>query len=378
MKPQSLQKKVGQLFIVGVPGTTLDRSKIELLEKLGLGGVVLFSHNYENLEQLVDLTNSIQKSLTAEAHGGLPGWIAVDHEGGRVQRFKEPFTVFPPQKVWGELNSPKTCFEAGFVMAKELRACGVNLNFAPVVDVFQHSTPTIGDRAYSNSPELVSTLGSATVRGLLKGNVFAVAKHFPGHGAIAEDTHAELPVCNKSVEELESLDWVPFKRIFRSRVEGIMTAHILYPQIDPDRPATLSRKILQDYLRKNMRFSKLIFSDDLEMGALRKRYSLKDSAFLALEAGCDQLLLCHEWNQIEEVHAYIVKAFESGALPMKKLDEIVEKVSETKKRFLNPFVFADKDLAKAVVGAPDFLAVAESIRNKIPVEKGPSTREGGE
>ena len=364
--------------MVGVPGPTLDRSKIELLEKLGLGGVVLFSHNYENLDQLVDLTNSIQKSLTAEAHGGLPGWIAVDHEGGRVQRFKEPFTVFPPQNVWGELNSPKTCFEAGFVMAKELRACGVNLNFAPVVDVYQHPTKAIGDRAYSNSPEVVSTLGSATVRGLLKGNVFAVAKHFPGHGAVSEDSHEDLPICNKSVEELESLDWVPFKRIFRSRVEGIMTAHILYPQIDPDRPATLSRKILQDYLRKNMRYSKLIFSDDLEMGALKKRYSLKDSAFLALEAGCDQLLLCHEWNQIEEVHAYIVKAFESGALPMKKLDEIVEKVSETKKRFLNPFVFADKDLAKAVVGAPDFLAVAESIRNKIPVEKGPSTREGGE
>lgn len=378
MKTQSLEKKVGQLFLVGVPGTSLDRSKLQLLERLGIGGVVLFAHNYESIPQLVELTNSIQKSLTAEALGGLPGWIAVDHEGGRVQRFKDPFTVFPPQSLWGELNSPKTCFEAGFVMAKELRACGVNVNFAPVVDVLQHQTKAIGDRAYSKSPDVVATLGSATVRGLLKGGVFAVAKHFPGHGAVADDSHEDLPICNKNTSELEALDWIPFKKIFRSRVEGIMTAHILYPQIDPDRPATLSRRILQDILRKNMRYSKIIFSDDLEMGALVKKYSLKDSAFLAIEAGCEQILLCHEWNQIEEIHGYIVKAFESGALPMRKLDEIIEKISDTKKRFLTPFGFADRDVATAIVGAPDFKSVAESIRNRIPLEKGPSTAEGGD
>jgi beta-N-acetylhexosaminidase len=373
MKSISIERKVGQLLIVGVPGTSLDRSKLDLLSRFGIGGVVLFSHNYENITQLVELTNSIQKAITGESPEGLPAWICVDHEGGRVQRFKDPFTIFPPAELLGQLNSPKTTFEAGYVMAKELRAVGVNVNFAPVIDLTQEViSKAIKDRAFSSNPETVASLGSAAVRGLLKGGVFPVAKHFPGHGAVPDDSHENLPTCTKSIEELEKSDWIPFRKVFRSRVEGLMTAHILYPKIDADRPATLSRKILGEILRKNMRYSKIIFSDDLEMGALMKRYSLKDAAFLAFEAGCEQLLLCHEWGQIEEVHGYLVKAFQSGALSVKKLDETVEKVLDAKKRFLTPFQYADKDLAQAVVGAPDFKEVALAIKEKRVIEKGPS------
>ena len=374
-KPNNIERKVGQLLMVGVPGLSLDRSKLDFLGRIGIGGVVLFASNYESIDQLVELNNSIQKTVTNEAYQGWPAWIAADHEGGRVQRFKKPFTVFPPQAAWGELNSPKTCFEAGYVMAKELTSCGVNLNFAPVIDVLQHvGTAAIGDRAYSDQAEIVSNLGSATVRGLMKGGIFAVAKHFPGHGSVGVDSHTELPVCNKTVQELETVDWIPFRKVFRSRVEGVMTAHILYPKIDAERPATLSRRLLQEHLRKSLRFSKLIFSDDLEMAAIQKKYSLKDAAFLAIEAGCDQVLLCHEWGQIEEVWQYLVNAFTSGALPMKRLDESIERIQEAKKNFLLPFKYADRELAKAVVGAPDFLAVADAIRNKVAVEAGPSTK----
>jgi beta-N-acetylhexosaminidase len=375
-KTNSLEKKVGQLLIVGVPSTVLDRSKLDLIGRVGVGGVILFSNNYESIPQLVELNNSIQKSLTSEAFDLLPGWIAVDHEGGRVQRFKDPFTVFPPLSQWGTLNSPKTCFEAGYVMAKELIACGVNTNFAPVVDVLQSpTTQAIGDRSFSDNAEVVANLGSAALRGLMKGGVLGVAKHFPGHGSVAVDSHKELPVCQKTVEELEASDWLPFRKIFRSRAEGVMTAHILYPKIDADRPATLSRKVLQDYLRKSLRYSKLIFSDDLEMGALQKKYSLKDSAFLAIEAGCDQILMCHEWGQIEEVHAYLVNAFASGALPMKRLDESLSRIQAAKKEFLMPFKFADRDFALAAVGAPDFKAIAEAIKLQKPIETGPSSKE---
>jgi beta-N-acetylhexosaminidase len=377
-KSGSLEKKVGQLLVVGVPGTSLDRSKLDLLGRLGIGGVVHFAANYESVEQLVELNNSIQKTLTAEAYQNFPAWICADHEGGRVQRFKAPFTEWPPQALWGELNSPKTCFEAGYVIAKELLAVGVNCNFAPVIDVLQTQAKAIGDRAYSSNPEVVANLGSATLRGLMKGGVFAVAKHFPGHGGVEVDSHVDLPVCHKSAEELDALDWVPFKKAFRSRLEGVMTAHILFPKIDGDRPSTLSRKILQEHLRKSLRFSKLIFSDDLEMGAIQKKYSLKDAAFLAFEAGCDQLLLCHEWNQIEEVHSYLVNAFETGALNTKKLDESIERIADAKKRFLLPFKFTDVELAKAIVGAPDFKAVAQAIREKRPIESGPSMEDGSD
>jgi len=377
-KSQSLAKKVGQLFIVGVPGTSLDRPKLDFLGKIGIGGVVHFSANYESVDQLIELNNSIQKTLTAEAFEQMPAWICVDHEGGRVQRFKKPFTEWPPQSEWGAINSAKTCFEAGFVMAKELLAVGVNCNFAPVIDVLQSSSKAIGDRAYSSNPEQVAALGSATMRGLMKGGIFAVAKHFPGHGSVEVDSHHDLPVCNKTLDELEATDWIPFRKVFRARAEGVMTAHILFPKLDPDRPATLSRRILQEQVRKNLRFSKLIFSDDLEMGAIQKKYSLKDAAFLSIEAGCDQILLCHEWNQIEEVHAYLVNAFESGALPMKRLDESLERILAAKKRFLFPFKYAEVELAKAIIGAPDFQAVAQSIREGKAVEDGPSNKELGD
>jgi beta-N-acetylhexosaminidase len=374
-KPNSLESKVGQLMMVGVPKPGLDRPALERLGRIGVGGVVLFKNNYESVAQLVELTNSIQKTVTAEAHESLPAWIAADQEGGRVQRFAEPFTHFPAQALWGELNSPKTCFEAGYVMAKELRACGVNVNFSPVIDVLQTQSKAIGDRAFSADPEMVANLGSATIRGLQKGGVLGVAKHFPGHGSVEVDSHADMPVCNKTVEELDAMDWIPFRRVIRSKAEAVMTAHILYPKIDPDRPATFSRKLLQEQLRKNLRHQKLIFSDDLEMGAIQKKYSLKDAAFLAVEAGCDQILLCHEWDQIEEVWVYLVKAFETGALPMKRLDESLERIHDAKRRMLLPFNYANAELARAIVGAPEFASVADSIRSKKPVESGPSTRE---
>lgn len=362
--------------MVGVPGTSLDRAKLDFLGRIGVGGVILFRENYQSVEQLCEMTNDIQKTLTSEAWEGLPAWIGVDQEGGRVRRLRDPFTEFPPAAVWGKLNSPKTVFEAGYVMGKELRACGVNMNFAPVIDVPEAlDKSVIGDRAFSTEEEVVSSLGSAFVRGLLKGGVLGVAKHFPGHGTTSVDSHTELPTCAKTLEELDGKDFTPFKRAIRARVEGIMTAHIQFPKIDPDRPATLSRKILQDVLRKQLRYQKLIFSDDLEMGAIQKKYSLRDAAFLSIEAGCDQVLICHEWDRIEEVWDYLVKAFDSGGLPMKRLDESLERIRDAKSRFLKPFQFVTADLAKAVVGAPDFREVAKSLTEGRPVEAGPSTRD---
>jgi beta-N-acetylhexosaminidase len=365
---EEIEKKVGQLLVVGIPEPRFDSKVMQTFTKCGIGGIILFKHNYESAKQLVELTNTIQKHMIPNSYKGHPAWIAVDQEGGRVQRFKDPFTIMPPAAKWSALNSPKTCFEAGFIMGKELRACGVNLNFAPVVDVLQTNAKAIGDRSFSSDPQVVATMGSAVVRGIQKAGVLAVAKHFPGHGSVEPDSHEELPVSPKTVEELEAIDWIPFRRAIRSRVEGIMTAHILFENIDSSRPATLSRKILQDYLRKDLRFAKLIFSDDLEMGAIKKKYELKDAAFLALQAGCDQLIFGHEWDKIEEVWASLSKAFADGVLPLSRLDESIARVTELKMKYLSPYHGANFEDAMSLVGPPAHKTIAEAIASGIVPE----------
>lgn len=362
-----LEKMVGQLILAGIPDPHLGANTARLFEKVGVGGVILFKHNYENLDQLVQLNNSIQKTLMPQAYRGMPLWIAVDQEGGRVQRFKQPFTVMPPQALWAKINSPKTCYDAGFILGKELRACGVNINFAPVIDVLQVDAKAIGDRSFSSDPNVVANLGSAVVRGLQKSGIMAVAKHFPGHGSVVPDSHEELPVSPKTIEDLEAIDWIPFRKVIRSRVEGIMTAHILFNNIDASRPATLSRKLIQDWLRKDMRYQRLIFSDDLEMGAIQKKYELKEAAFLAIEAGCDQLLLGHEWERVEEVWQHLVKAFYDGVLPMARLEESISRIVDSKKRHLLPFKLTEISDAKLLVGHPSHRAIADAMaRGEVP------------
>jgi beta-N-acetylhexosaminidase len=372
----TLEKMVGQLFVVGIRGTNIDKSRLDHLSKLGIGGVILFKQNYESLKQLIELTNSIQKSLMTQSPGNIPAWIGVDHEGGRVQRFGDPFTAFPPALSWGQLNSPKSSFEAGFTMGRELKAAGVNVNFAPVVDVPPTlQAPALGDRVFSTDPEVVATVGSATVRGLQKSGVLSVAKHFPGHGSANVDSHIDLPVCLKTVEELEACDWIPFRRAIRARVEGIMTAHMSFPKLDHDKSATLSRKILQDRLRKDLRFKGLIFSDDLDMGAIHKKYSSEEAVFLSVEAGCDHVLMCHSWDDIEPAWKALVKAFQDGVLPQKRLEESWSRIEDAKRRFLKDYREADFNEADKIIGCSEHLDVAESIRQGRVIENGPSGTE---
>jgi beta-N-acetylhexosaminidase len=375
MSEKILEKMVGQLLCVGIPDKSISTNDLKLLNRIGVGGVILFQKNFESVAQVSELTNSLQKGIAAEAHRALPLFIGVDHEGGRVQRFKDSFTIFPPMARLGEINSAKTAFEVGYVMGKELRSVGVNLNFAPVLDVPPSmDAPGLGDRVFSTDPEVVATMGSALVRGIQKGGCIGVLKHFPGHGSANVDSHEDLPVVNKTIEELEACDWIPFRRSLRARAEAVMTAHIMMPKIDPSKPATLSRKILQDYLRKELRHNKLIFSDDLEMGAIAKRYSLSEAAFLAVDAGCDMVLLCHDYSQLEEVWLHLVNAFKTETLPMKKLTESLERIEDVKQRYLLPLKYVTKDLAQAMVGAPAFKQVAQMIAEGKSVENGPSTQ----
>lgn len=369
-----LVRKVAQLFFVGVPGTSLSADDKKKLLNLGPGGVIYFKRNYENLSQIISLTNEIQAATIPNSHKGLPTWIGVDHEGGRVQRFGEPFTKIPAAKVWGDLNSPKTTFELGFIMAKELHAVGARINFAPVADVPRDlNAPALGDRAFSLDPETVANLVSATVRGLQKGGVMAVCKHFPGHGLANVDSHEDLPKYHATKEQLENCDWMPFRRAIRARCDGIMTAHVLNTALDAERPATLSKKIIRGILRNELRFQKLVFSDDMEMGAIVNEYGIEDASMMAVEAGCDHVLICQNMEAALSAHERLVKAFESKLLPMAFLEESLVRIQELKAQYIGQYRPSTVEFAQAVLGAPDFQAVAEAVRQQQVVENGPST-----
>lgn len=364
-----IEKKVAQLFVVGIPSKALNVQEQKLLERVGPGGYILFKHNLESTDQIVALNNSLLKVADQGAYRSLPSWISIDQEGGRVQRIREPATVWPPAKLLGQLNSPKTSYEAGFAIATELLALGFNVNYAPVLDVpVDWNNPALGDRCFSTDPEIVASMGSAFLRGTQRAGMLAVAKHFGGHGSVNVDSHLDLPVCHSKLNELRERDWVPFRRAIRARAEGVMTAHIVFTDIDADRPATLSRRVLQDHLRKELRFSKLIFTDDMGMGAIAQKYSLEEAVFLSIEAGCDQILLCHNFDELESIWMSVVRAFESGALPMSKLDESLERIQASKQKWLSPVRYADASKASALFASAEYKKIAQAIVDQKALE----------
>lgn len=277
---------LGQLIISGIKGTQLQPEEIDFIKNEKLGGIILFTQNYEDPAQLAELVNSIQK-LRDE----YPLFISVDHEGGRVIRFKKHFTQFPSMMEFSKLNSPKLVYEAHEIMAKELSACGINLSFSPVCDVLTNpDNKVIGDRAFGSDSETVEKYISASIRGLQTSKVLACAKHFPGHGDTLKDSHFDLPIVKTSLEVLKTRELVPFIKASKSRVEFMMMAHMLVDSLDSKLPASLSPNAY-NFLRNETKFTKITITDDLEMKAISDRFSIEEASLLALNAGADMLLI---------------------------------------------------------------------------------------
>ncbi len=277
--------------MVGIEGTALDGAARELLRHPLVGGVILFRRNYEGPAQLA--------ALVREIHGlrRPPLLVAVDQEGGRVQRFRAGLTALPPPAVLGALHSgdPRRGLAAaeriGWLMAAELRALGVDLSFAPVLDLDRGRAPVIGDRAFGRSPEAVALLGRAWIRGARAAGMAAVGKHFPGHGGVREDSHLTLPEDPRPLADLMLEDLVPFERLIHAGLPGVMTAHVLYSAVD-QRPATFSRRWITGILRGELGFQGAVFSDDLGMAAAAVAGVPAERARAALESGCDMVLAC--------------------------------------------------------------------------------------
>ncbi len=322
---------VGQLFITGISGKSLNDFERNLLQSEDVGGVILFSHNYESPAQLAELINDIQTCREE-----YPLFISVDQEGGRVVRFKTHFTQFPAMMEVAKLDSPKTVYDIHRVMAMELSACGVNLNFSPVCDIITNpNNKVIGDRAFGTNGTEIEKYISAAVRGLQSQNVLACAKHFPGHGSTTKDSHYDLPYVKTKLEDLRKNEFIPFYKASRSRVECIMMAHIVLDDLDPELPCTLSKRAY-DLLRQELKYKKLILSDDMEMKAIEDNYSIEESVNLAMKAGCD-ILIYRTIDKCAQAIEALKESLKTKKIVKKIIEEKITRVIQCKKQFLTNY-----------------------------------------
>jgi beta-N-acetylhexosaminidase len=330
-----LDGKIGQLFMIGIPGPQLDRSTEALIRDCNLGGVILFSRNIEDPIQLTRLCLDLQDAATE--HHGLPLILAVDQEGGRVARLREPFTRFPGNAAIGQDTEPEEkAKEFGRITAKEMKMVGLNMNLAPVVDV-QRGEPEkhLAGRTFGEDPAMVALLGRAVVRSLQENGIMAVAKHFPGLGRTRLDPHVHLPRIELDMKEMEEVNLPPFQAAINEGVSGIMTSHAIYPALDTERPATLSPIVLNQLLRETMCFEGLIITDDLEMGAIAEHWGVAEGAAAAFEAGADILLICKDQKYVLESLELIRGRLLRGEIPFQRLNASYERIMKVRSTLLD-------------------------------------------
>ncbi len=331
-----INRKIGPLFIVGIPGPEIDDFTIDLIKDYHLGGIILFKRNIIEPVQLARMCRDIQR--LSMKYSGVPMFLAIDQEGGRVARLKEPFTQFPGNEAIGKNTSPEqSALDFAGTTAREMSLVGLNMNLAPVLDIAQQDMEAhLVGRCFSSEPSLVAGLGEIVINALQQGGIMAVAKHFPGLGKANLDPHLNLPIIEVPLEEMNSIHLLPFARVIETEVSAIMSSHAVYPALDPGVPATLSQKIITGLLREKMQFKGLVISDDLEMGAISKEIGVPQGVSDAFDAGVDLLLICKDQTHIINSMELVRDKFLKGDISNERLERSLEKIASYKRRFLCP------------------------------------------
>lgn len=329
----TLEQKIGQMFICGFDALTPNDHAKKLIQDYHVGGIVYFRRNVQTLSQLSELSSSLQD--LAASSGQPPLIVAIDQEGGMVARIDhEGISRIPGNMALGATGSHEYTYQVGKIGAKELRALGINMNFAPCIDVNNNPlNPVIGVRSFGEDPQAVADHGAAAIKGYQEEGVSATAKHFPGHGDTSVDSHLGLASVPHDRVRLEQVELYPFKKAIEDEVDAIMTAHVSFPAIEPDGiPATLSHAVLTGLLREEMRFHGLIITDCLEMHAIAKEFGIPEGAVRSIEAGADCVLVSHTLKDQEAAIRAVVDAVRSGQISEERIDASVERILTLKTR----------------------------------------------
>lgn len=286
-------------LMIDLAGMQLDSEESEVLRHPLVGGVILFSRNFRDQDQLLELTSSILRQRPELL-------IAVDQEGGRVQRFKQGFTPLPPLRSFGRLYDQDKKYacqvakDSAWLMASELGVMKIDLSFAPVLDLDSGQSEVIGDRAFHSQVDVITELAKVYIEGMHEAGMASCGKHFPGHGSVVADSHLELPFDQRTWSEIDSTDLIPFKELVGSGLMSVMVAHVLYPQVDPE-PAGYSYHWIHNILRTYLGFGGVVFSDDLSMVAAEQAGNYSERAYKALHSGCDMVLICNNTDGRNQV-----------------------------------------------------------------------------
>lgn len=324
------QETVGRMLMVGFAGFEPPPHILQWLAEGRVGGLILFARNVASPSQLAELTQACHEAAP------YPILIAIDQEGGIVARLREGFTEAPGAMALGATGSEQLAEQVAGVLGAEMRAVGINWNFAPVLDLAHPSNihnPSVGVRAYGDAPELVARLGAAQVRGFQSAGVAATAKHFPGKVQSPVDPHVDLPSVETPLEDMRTTDLVPYRAAIQAGLAAVMIAHVQFRALDPEHPSTLSHRVISGLLRQELGFGGVVVTDCMEMGAITRRYSSAQSALLAAQAGADVILISHTRERQEEAYRALVEAVNEGRLPAETVQAAVERVRTLAERY---------------------------------------------
>jgi beta-N-acetylhexosaminidase len=345
-----------RLVCVGFDGTVLPDHVRDLLRR-GVGGVILFKRNLQDVEQVCALTADLHR------HAAGPLLVGVDQEGGRVTRLPAPFLSPPPAAVLGRTDDANLTFDTARAVGRELRAAGFNWNLAPVLDVHTNpDNPIIGDRAFSPDPRRVARLGLLALRGFDEAGLLATGKHFPGHGETSSDSHRTLPESPQTIDRWRAVEFVPFREAIRADIPSILVAHLNCPALDPEAPSSLSPIIITDLLRGDLGFDGVAVSDDLEMGAITERYDIGEAAVRFIEAGGDLVLVCRSAERQHATIAALEAAGRTGRLSRQRLQASLARLSRFHGRIAPREAPVNAATVRALVSAPERAALVARLQ----------------
>ena len=327
------EQLAGQRLMVGFKGTVLDDELRSMINEIRVGGLVLFKRNVSDPSHLSSLCQSVQAFATKT--GNPPLVIAIDQEGGPVARLGPPFTVFPGNRAIGKARSEEAAREFGTTTARELKGVGITMDFAPVLDVVPEDLDcaVMVERVFGDSPELVAELGTTVIESLQENGVAATAKHFPGIGRTTVDSHMDLPILETERDILDSSDLVPFRAAIRCNVEAVMLSHVVYSDLDPEWPASLSSVIAKELLRETMGFKGIVITDDLDMGAIDKHFEVNTFVERISGAEIDIALICHDQVKAEAAYGALLKAIKRSEDVRRRTLASVQRILNLKEKY---------------------------------------------